>query len=351
MINKLEKKLRKGAAAILAFCVASTSCIGNAFAAVRDADEDGETELVECVIDLDWEKLEQSIADAIRGNHILKDESDFLFVSDDADTVAQYRQLLAASKENPLYTVDYKFKKKDLPDKTSIQLFVRKDGNAEVAYDDRSWEAELTDGDEDQELFAATPAQAVDLRADDIPDETDEEFETDRETEEPADDSEQAVAGDETLSAEAPETGASEEESEPAGEGAAEEPAVSEGAEETQDPEAGTENEDVRELETERAEAEDSSQPAADRDYELTGDEQLIVLFTNKSNKDVAYQFNINGYLTEKTYVYCADTLREEMKEALEPEKKVPESTAAVEVVEPAAPETAAGGALSLIHI
>ena len=60
------------------------------------------------------------------------------------------------------------------------------------------------------------------------------------------------------------------------------------------------------------------------RGYELTGNEQLIVLFTNKSNKDVAYQFNINGYLTEKTYVYCADTLKEEMRDALEPEQKVP---------------------------
>ena len=161
MINRLETKLRKGAAAILAFCVASTSCMGNAFAAVREAEEDDEIELVECVIDLDWEKLETSIEDAIRSNRILKDESDFFFVSDDADTVAQYRQLLAASKENPLYTVDYKFKKKDLPDKTSIQLFVRRDGNAEVAYDDRSWEAELMDGGEDQEFLTATPAQAA----------------------------------------------------------------------------------------------------------------------------------------------------------------------------------------------
>lgn len=100
MINRLETKLRKGAAAILAFCVASTSCMGNAFAAVREAEEDDEIELVECVIDLDWEKLETSIEDAIRSNRILKDESDFFFVSDDADTVAQYRQLLAASKEN-----------------------------------------------------------------------------------------------------------------------------------------------------------------------------------------------------------------------------------------------------------
>ena len=55
MINRLETKLRKGAAAILAFCVASTSCMGNAFAAVREAEEDDEIELVECVIDLDWE--------------------------------------------------------------------------------------------------------------------------------------------------------------------------------------------------------------------------------------------------------------------------------------------------------
>lgn len=53
MINRLETKLRKGAAAILAFCVASTSCMGNAFAAVREAEEDDEIELVECVIDLD----------------------------------------------------------------------------------------------------------------------------------------------------------------------------------------------------------------------------------------------------------------------------------------------------------
>lgn len=79
---------------------------------MREAEEDDEIELVECVIDLDWEKLETSIEDAIRSNRILKDESDFFFVSDDADTVAQYRQLLAASKENPLYTVDYKFKKR-----------------------------------------------------------------------------------------------------------------------------------------------------------------------------------------------------------------------------------------------
>lgn len=142
--------------------------MGNAFAAVREAEEDDEIELVECVIDLDWEKLETSIEDAIRSNRILKDESDFFFVSDDADTVAQYRQLLAASKENPLYTVDYKFKKKDLPDKTSIQLFVRRDGNAEVAYDDRSWEAELMDGDEDQEFLTATPAQATAEQGNDV---------------------------------------------------------------------------------------------------------------------------------------------------------------------------------------
>ena len=44
------------------------------------------------------------------------------------------------------------------------------------------------------------------------------------------------------------------------------------------------------------------------------------------------------------SYVYCADTLKEEMRDALEPEQKVPESTAAVEVVEPVQPG-AAGGA------
>lgn len=183
MINRLETKLRKGAAAILAFCVASTSCMGNAFAAVREAEEDDEIELVECVIDLDWEKLEESIEDAIRSNRILKDESDFFFVSDDADTVAQYRQLLAASKENPLYTVDYKFKKKDLPDKTSIQLFVRRDGNAGVTYDDRSWEAELTDGDEDQEFPTATPAQAADEQGNDVSGGTQQEAEEGSEAE------------------------------------------------------------------------------------------------------------------------------------------------------------------------
>ena len=360
MINQLERKLKKGAAAFLAFCVTATSCYTNTFAAIRDDDEDYEIPLVECVIDMDWDKMEQAITDAIQNRRILKDESDFQFLSDDSDTVAQYRQLLAASKENPLYTVDYKFNKKDLPDKTSIQVFVRKDGNEAVAFDDRQeWEDEemLMDS---EPAAQGTPSEARSAEVeetDGVPeegqtaDEADgvlEEGQTADETdgvleEGPAADEtdgvlEEGPAADETdgvleeeQSAEAdgiqPEDTALEETV-----GNPAEEAAEESAQETAEAPAAQENA-----------AETEAAPARDDSYELTGNEQLIILFTNKSSKDVAYQFRINGYLTPKTYVYCADTLKEEMKDALEPEKKVPETTTAIEVVEPVQPGTAGG--------
>ncbi len=324
MINHLEKKLKKGAAALLAFCVTATSCYTNTFAAIRDEEDDYETPLVECVIDMDWEKMEQAVVEAIRNGRVLKDESDFQFMSDDSDTVSQYRQLLAASKENPLYSVDYKFNKKDLPAKTSIQVFVRKDGNEAVAYDDRQdWEDE-GEWEDEEELIQSTPSEARSAVA-----EENEEDEAVGTEEGPA-----AEATDDTLTMDE------------AVDDMTETPAETEDSAEVGETEAQLEvpaEEALQEPSAQENVTETEAAPVRDDSYELTGSEQLIILFTNKSNKDVAYQFRINGYLTPKTYVYCADTLKEEMKEALEPEKKVPESTTAIEVIEPAQPGVSGG--------
>ncbi|PNV62484.1 hypothetical protein C0033_07920 [Clostridium sp. chh4-2] len=214
MDRTIKRFMKRSFSFFLSFCVVFISCYNVAWADVQETA--AEEEAVKYIVDLDQDKLQSAVETAIRGGHMAKSLEEYQFTGDDESTLLEYSLLLASSKANPLYEVNYPFKKGQIPSKTDIHIFVRK--------------AEL----EEEELDSEDGEDELEITAD-------------------------------------------------------------------------------------------------DSGYQVTGEETLIVLYSNHSKKDVIFSLRIGNCITPEAYIASAVSLKEEMGEL----KEVQETAVSIEETQP----------------
>lgn len=359
---KTKKRFERGLATFLAVCLFMTSFQGVSWA--ETAEEDYGVE--ECLVDLDFDQLTDGIEKALQE----KKSSDAWraqFQSpDDSDMASIYQNLFDADSENPLYEVEYKFEEGALPKKAEVQIFVREKAadlydiqNEGAEAETKAVEApaagggqgtgtpETTDAPETdapvEEATTEAPTEETETTA--AESETAEEVTTEAptvqepETEAPAEVETEAdsqneaevqisendvpvvevalsdimeTVGEEETTAAAEEIESQEETMEAVEEGS-EEPSeeTTEAVGETEESKSETDVEILVPTESETAEMASASDAKVDATeaYVITGEEELVFLFKNKSDKDMMFQVRINGFVTEQAYVPSYSTM------------------------------------------
>lgn len=120
------------------------------------------------------------------------------------------------------------------------------------------------------------------------------------------------TVGKEETPAAAEETESQEETTEAAEEGSEESSEeTTEAVDETEESKSETDVEILVPSESEKAETASASDAKIDANeaYVITGEEELVFLFKNKSDKDMIFQVRINGFVTEQAYVPSYSTM------------------------------------------
>lgn len=359
---KTKKRFERGLATFLAVCLFMTSFQGVSWAETAEEDYG----LEECLVDLDFDQLTDGIEKALQE----KKSSDAWraqFQSpDDSDMASIYQNLFDADSENPLYEVDYKFEEGALPKKAEVQIFVREKAadlydiqNEGAEAETKAVEAPAAGGGQGtgtpettvapetdapvEETATEAPTEETETTA--AESETAEEVTTEAptvqepETEAPAEveteaDSQNEVevqisendvpvvevalsdimetVGEEETTAAAEEIESQKETTEAVEEGSEESSEeTTEAVDETEESKSETDVEILAPTESETAETASASDAKVDATeaYVITGEEELVFLFKNKSDKDMMFQVRINGFVTEQAYVPSYSTM------------------------------------------
>lgn len=359
---KTKKRFERGLATFLAVCLFMTSFQGVSWAETAEEDYG----LEECLVDLDFDQLTDGIEKALQE----KKSSDAWraqFQSpDDSDMASIYQNLFDPDSENPLYEVDYKFEEGVLPKKAEVQIFVREKAadlydiqNEGAEAETKPVEAPAAGGGQGTGTPETTVAPETDVPVEEAAteapteetettaaeSETAEEVTTEAptaqepETEAPAEveteaDSQNEVevqisendvpvvevalsdimetVGEEETPASAEEIESQEETTEAVEEGSEESSEeTTEAIDETEESKSETDVEILVPTESETAETASASDAKVDATeaYVITGEEELVFLFKNKSDKDMMFQVRINGFVTEQAYVPSYSTM------------------------------------------
>lgn len=364
---KTKKRFERGLATFLAVCLFMTSFQGVSWAETAEEDYG----LEECLVDLDFDQLTDGIEKALQEKKS-SDAWRAQFLSpDDSDMASIYQNLFDADSENPLYEVDYKFEEGALPKKAEVQIFVREKAadlydiqNEGAEAETKAAEAPAAGGGQGTGTPETTAAPETDAPETDAPveettteapteetettaaeSETAEEVTTEAptaqepETEAPAEVETEAdsqneaevqisendvpvvevalsdimeTVGEEETPAAAEEIESQEETTEAVEEGSEESSEeTTEAVDETEESRSETDVEILVPSESETAETASASDAKIDATeaYVITGEEELVFLFKNKSDKDMIFQVRINGFVTEQAYVPSYSTM------------------------------------------
>ena len=360
-------------------CLMMPSFAGATWADVETYDYVGVTK--ECLIDMDIEALRENIEYAISYN-VQFNSSVMKFDSEDEELVKQYEALFSSKKnEEPLYYVDYDFGENVLPAGAKVSVFARKQktdaveetkpaeteaskvsaaspaeaattewsaptesqeiAESETVSDVSESESTQTDSTEETtqgaiQIEMLDNSEAVETsEITTVQAEEQESVTEPTDSVEPIDSTEPTESKEPTESTELTETSESTETSEPTKTSLVEtsstataSPTVTETSS-TKIPDVTETAAVAKENDYENATGSNADEARVE-DYKITGNEEIILLFQNKSIDDYIFQVRIGNRQTGKIYVPSATVLLEETNL----EKKRLEALEALETLE-----------------